>query len=128
MIDERFRVQETKYRWSVLKDGSRAKDWLAMVLVITWRVRNGPNSAPRFAKTAFALDFERGELTCPNQVVMAFRPGGTSGIQVSDLFPEVRKLADELCVIRSIHADKLWSRASRRWALGRSPGPRPRMP
>ena len=42
-----------------------------------WRVRNGPNSAPRFAKTAFALDFERGELTCPNQVVMAFRPGGT---------------------------------------------------
>jgi Protein of unknown function (DUF1501) len=34
-----------------------------------------------------------------------FRPGGKSGIQVSDLFPEVRKMADELCVIRSIHAD-----------------------
>src|SRR5918992_4083041 len=42
-----------------------------------WRVRNGPNHAPRFAKTAFTLDFDRGELTCPNQVVMAFRPGGT---------------------------------------------------
>ncbi len=34
-----------------------------------------------------------------------FKRGGKSGIQVSDLFPEVRKLADELCVIRSIHAD-----------------------
>ena len=34
-----------------------------------------------------------------------FKPGRKSGIQVSDLFPEVRKLADELCVIRSIHAD-----------------------
>ncbi len=34
-----------------------------------------------------------------------FRPGGESGIQVSDLFPEVRKRADDLCVIRSVHAD-----------------------
>jgi hypothetical protein len=34
-----------------------------------------------------------------------FRPGGTSGLQVSDLFPEVRKCADDLCVIRSVHAD-----------------------
>ena len=37
----RFRVRETKYRWSVLIDGSRAKGWLAMVLVVTWRVRDG---------------------------------------------------------------------------------------
>jgi len=42
-----------------------------------WRVRNGPRSAPRFAKTAFALDFDRGELTCPNQVVVPFTLGGT---------------------------------------------------
>ncbi|MGL6096009.1 MAG: DUF1501 domain-containing protein [Fimbriiglobus sp.] len=34
-----------------------------------------------------------------------FKPGGKSGIQVSDLFPEVRKRADDLCVIRSVHAD-----------------------
>ncbi len=34
-----------------------------------------------------------------------FRPGGASGVQVSDLFPEVRRMADDLCVIRSIHAD-----------------------
>jgi hypothetical protein len=35
-------------------------------------VRNGP----RFAKTAFTLDFDRGLLTCPNQVRMPFTPGG----------------------------------------------------
>ncbi|VTU02251.1 secreted protein containing duf1501 : Uncharacterized protein OS=Pirellula staleyi (strain ATCC 27377 / DSM 6068 / ICPB 4128) GN=Psta_3102 PE=4 SV=1: DUF1501 [Gemmataceae bacterium] len=35
----------------------------------------------------------------------AFKPGGQSGTQVSDLFPEVRKLADDLSVIRSVHAD-----------------------
>ncbi|MGL6074923.1 MAG: DUF1501 domain-containing protein [Fimbriiglobus sp.] len=34
-----------------------------------------------------------------------FHPGGKSGIQVSDLFPEVRKKVDDLCVVRSIHAD-----------------------
>ena len=38
---QRFRVRETRYRWSVLIEGSGAKDWLAMVLVVTWRVRNG---------------------------------------------------------------------------------------
>jgi hypothetical protein len=34
-----------------------------------------------------------------------FQPGGKSGLMVSDLFPEVRKLADDLCVLRSVHAD-----------------------
>lgn len=34
-----------------------------------------------------------------------FRPGGKSGLLVSDLFPHVRERADDLCVIRSIHAD-----------------------
>jgi hypothetical protein len=34
-----------------------------------------------------------------------FKPGGKAGVQVSDLFPEVRKMADELSVIRSVHAD-----------------------
>jgi hypothetical protein len=36
-------------------------------------VRNGP----RFAKTAFTLDFDRGRLVCPNGAVMPFTPGGT---------------------------------------------------
>jgi DDE family transposase/transposase-like protein DUF772 len=37
-----------------------------------WQVHNGP----RFPKTAFALDFDHGELTCPNGVRMAFTVGG----------------------------------------------------
>jgi hypothetical protein len=35
----------------------------------------------------------------------AFKPGGKSGLLVSDLFPHVRDMADDLCVVRSVHAD-----------------------
>ncbi len=34
-----------------------------------------------------------------------FRPGGESGIEVSDLFPHVRDVVDDLCVIRSMESD-----------------------
>ena len=34
-----------------------------------------------------------------------FRPGGESGIEVSDLFPRVRSIVDDLCVIRSMASD-----------------------
>src|SRR5688500_3436072 len=34
-----------------------------------------------------------------------FRPGGKSGLPVSDYFPKVREHADELAVIRSCHTD-----------------------
>ena len=34
-----------------------------------------------------------------------FRPGGQSGIEVSDLFPRVRSIVDDLCVIRSMATD-----------------------
>jgi Protein of unknown function (DUF1501) len=34
-----------------------------------------------------------------------FKPGGKSGLPVSDLFPHVRDWADDLCVVRSVHAD-----------------------
>lgn len=34
-----------------------------------------------------------------------FRPGGKSGLPVSDYFPEVRKHADKLAVLRSCHTD-----------------------
>ncbi len=37
-----------------------------------WRVRNGP----RFAKTDFTLDFDRGLLVCPAGQQMALVPGG----------------------------------------------------
>ena len=33
-----------------------------------------------------------------------FRPGGTSGLPVSDLLPNLRERADELCVLRAVHA------------------------
>jgi hypothetical protein len=38
---ERFRVTGTRYRHQVLKDSSRVKGWLPLVLVITWRTRGG---------------------------------------------------------------------------------------
>ena len=34
-----------------------------------------------------------------------FQPGGESGIEVSDLFPHIRRVADDLCVIRSLETD-----------------------
>lgn len=34
-----------------------------------------------------------------------FRPGGESGLMVSDYFPKVRQHADKLCVINSCHTD-----------------------
>lgn len=34
-----------------------------------------------------------------------FRPGGESGLLVSDYFPNVREHADKLCVIKSCHTD-----------------------
>ncbi|MBL8223468.1 MAG: DUF1501 domain-containing protein, partial [Bryobacterales bacterium] len=34
-----------------------------------------------------------------------FRPRGKSGLMLSDLFPHIHALADELCVIRSMVAD-----------------------
>jgi hypothetical protein len=39
-----------------------------------WRVRN---TSGRYAKTDFRIDFTRGELTCPNNVVMPFKAGST---------------------------------------------------
>jgi hypothetical protein len=41
VADERFRVTNARYRHNVLIDGSHETGWLAMVLVITWRERNG---------------------------------------------------------------------------------------
>ncbi|WP_432824780.1 IS1182 family transposase [Dactylosporangium sp. CA-092794] len=39
-----------------------------------WRVRN---SNGRYTKTDFRLDFDRGQLTCPNQATIPFTPGKT---------------------------------------------------
>lgn len=34
-----------------------------------------------------------------------FRPGGSGGAEVSDLFPEIRECMDEVCLVRSLHTD-----------------------
>ena len=34
-----------------------------------------------------------------------FRPGGNSGVMVSDLFPHMRSIVDDLCVIKSMESD-----------------------
>ena len=34
-----------------------------------------------------------------------FRPGGQCGTMISDLFPHVRELADDLCVLRSVESE-----------------------
>ena len=38
---ERFKVGDMRYRQNVLKDGSQPRGFLAVVLVITWWIRNG---------------------------------------------------------------------------------------
>ena len=40
-LGERFRVTSTRHRLNLLMDGSQATGWLAVVLIITWQVRNG---------------------------------------------------------------------------------------
>jgi hypothetical protein len=75
---QRFRLAELHIDRAYLSSTLvRDRDPELAVYCKAWRVHNGPSSAPRFAKTAFTLDFERGELTCPNQVVLPFQPGGT---------------------------------------------------
>jgi hypothetical protein len=34
-----------------------------------------------------------------------FRPGGSCGTEVSDLFPEIRECMDDICLVRSLHTD-----------------------
>ena len=39
--------------------------------------------------------------------IKPFRPRGESGLEISDFLPELSKLADNLCVIRSCHGDSV---------------------
>jgi hypothetical protein len=61
-------------------------------------VRDHGKPLPIKRPLAFA-DGEVGPLMKP---LWEFRPGGNSGIPVSDLFPHVRDVVDELCIIRSM--------------------------
>lgn len=47
----------------------RSKD--LTILCKAWPVRNGD----RFTKASFTLDFEQGQIRCPNAVTIAFQPG-----------------------------------------------------
>jgi hypothetical protein len=57
-----------------------------------------------------ALQRDNGKLIRKGRVLTASRwshaPGGESGLEISDLFPNLREQADELCLIRSMHGDK----------------------
>jgi uncharacterized protein (DUF1501 family) len=39
--------------------------------------------------------------------IKPFRPRGRSGLPISDFFPEISEVADDLCVIRSLHGDSV---------------------
>lgn len=61
-------------------------------------VKNHGKPLPIKRPLAFA-DEEPGPLMQPQ---WEFRPGGESGIPVSDLFPHVRKRVDDLCIVKSL--------------------------
>jgi hypothetical protein len=52
----------------------RDRDEHLEIFCKAWRVHNATG---RFTKTEFSLDFDTGQLTCPNGVTMAFEPGKT---------------------------------------------------
>ena len=57
-----------------------------------------------------------------------FRPGGESGLPISDLFPKIREQADKLCVIRSM-VSKFPEHTAANYLLhtGHNPAGRPSM-
>jgi hypothetical protein len=63
VVEGRFRILRTQYRWSVLIDGSRARGWLAMVLVVTWRVCDGRPEPLLQLRTRLNSTRERHRLT-----------------------------------------------------------------
>ena len=64
-------------------------------------VRDHGNPLPIKRPLAFD-DKEPGPLMKP---MWEFRPGGESGIPVSDLFPHVRTCVDDMCIIKSMVGD-----------------------
>jgi len=46
------------------------------------------------------------KLVC-QQPMIPFQKHGESGIEISDVFPHIGKVADELCVIKSLHTDQI---------------------
>ena len=86
--------------------------------VVFFFMQGGPSQVDTFDPKP-ALEKYAGK-KCPNQLqigsngrpigllapsVFAFKQHGDSGLEISDLYPNVARLADDLCVIRSMHAD-----------------------
>lgn len=63
----------------------------------------------RDAGKTLPKDFVKGSFVDPNGKLMAspfaFHPAGQSGLQISEIFPEVAKCADDLCLIRGMHTN-----------------------
>jgi len=74
-------------------------------------MQGGPSHVDTFDyKPKLAIDSGKGGKFGAGSKLMAspweFRQRGESGLWISDLFPEVAKHADELCLIRSMHCDQ----------------------
>jgi len=63
----------------------------------------------RDAGKTLPKDFVKGSFVDPNAKLMqspfAFNKSGQSGLSISEIFPEVAKCADDLCLIRSMHTN-----------------------
>lgn len=57
-----------------------------------------------FGSVMTRRDVARNPLLAP---VRRFRPRGTCGLEVSEFLPEIAGVADDLCVIRSLHGDSV---------------------
>src|ERR1044072_6933809 len=58
------------------------------------------------------LSFADGKVGPLMKPLWDFKPGGQSGIPVSDLFPHVRDCADDLCIIRSMVGEGVYHGAA----------------
>ncbi len=75
VVEERFRATSTRYRRSVLVDASGVKGWLAMVLVITWRKRDGRAEPLLQLRSQLNATRELGRLHPPGRPHHAGRAG-----------------------------------------------------
>jgi hypothetical protein len=66
---QRFRATSMRYRWKVLEEGSGAKGWLAVVLVVTWRFRNGRAEPLLQLRTQLNATRELNRLTHPTMYI-----------------------------------------------------------
>ena len=78
--------------------------------VIFLCMQGGPSHVDTFDyKPQLAVDSGKGSKSGGSRLMASpweFRQHGKSGLWISDLFPEVAKHADELCLIRSMHCDQ----------------------